>query len=190
MGAGSKSESTILRLHGKEEEIIKESGISYTFLRPLAFMQNFITQFGQTIKTQNAFYAPTGDAKMSFVDTRDIAAIAAAMLINGNNGPNKQYMNKAYNITDQEALSYSQVAEILSNEIGRKITYININENTAKKGLKQMGMDDWSINIMIELFRIIRAGYGSETTTEIECITGRKPIAFAQFVKDYAEAFR
>ena len=42
MGAGSKSESTILRLHGKEEEIIKESGISYTFLRPLAFMQESV----------------------------------------------------------------------------------------------------------------------------------------------------
>lgn len=43
---------------------------------------------------------------------------------------------------------------------------------------------------MIELFRIIRTGYGSETTAEIERITGRKPIAFAQFIKDYAEAFR
>lgn len=190
MGADSKPGSTILRLHGEEEKIIKESEISYTFLRPPAFMQNFITQFGQTIKTQNAFYAPAGDAKMSFVDTRDIAAIAAAMLMNGNNGSNKQHMNKAYDITGQEALSYSQVAEILSNGIGRKISYININENTAKKGLKQIGMNDWFINIMIELFRIIRTGYGSETTTEIERITGRKPIAFAQFIKDYAEAFR
>lgn len=58
MGADSKLESTILRLHGEEEKIIKESGILYTFLCPPAFMQNFITQFGQTIKTQNAFYAP------------------------------------------------------------------------------------------------------------------------------------
>jgi uncharacterized protein YbjT (DUF2867 family) len=192
MGADSKPGSTILRLHGEEEEIFKESGISYTFLRPPAFMQNFITQFGQTIKTQNAFYAPApaGDAKMSFVDTRDIAAIAAAMLMNGNNGSDKQHMNKACDITGQEALSYSQVAEILSNGIGRKISYININENTAKEGMKEMGMNDWLINIMIELFRIIRMGYGSETTAEIERITGRKPIAFAQFIKDYAEAFR
>ena len=85
MGADSKLESTILRLHGEEEKIIKESGILYTFLCPPAFTQNFITQFGQTIKTQNAFYAPAWNVKMSFVDTRDIAAIAAAMLMNDNN---------------------------------------------------------------------------------------------------------
>ena len=62
--------STILRLHGEEEKIIKESGISYTFLRPPAFMQNFITQFGQTIKIQNAFYIHSRDVKVSFVDIR------------------------------------------------------------------------------------------------------------------------
>jgi uncharacterized protein YbjT (DUF2867 family) len=47
-------------------------------------MQNFITQFGHTIRTQSAFYAPAGDAKMSFVDTRDIAAVAARVLTNSN----------------------------------------------------------------------------------------------------------
>ena len=190
MGADSQSGVTILRLHGEEENIIKDSGISYTFLRPPAFMQNFITQFGQTIKTQNAFYVPVGDAKMSFVDVRDIATIATSILMNCNGGKNKQNMNKAFDITGPEALTYSQVANIISDKVGRKITYIDITEDIAKKGLKQIGMDDWFINIMIELFRTIRAGYGSETTGAVERITGRKPIAFAQYVKDYAEVFR
>jgi uncharacterized protein YbjT (DUF2867 family) len=190
MGADSQSGVTILRLHGEEENIIKDSGISYTFLRPPAFMQNFITQFGQTIKTQNAFYVPVGDAKMSFVDVRDIATIATSILLNCNGGKNKQNMNKAFDITGPEALTYSQVANIISDKVGRKITYIDITEDIAKKGLKQIGMDDWFINIMIELFRTIRAGYGSETTGAVERITGRKPIAFAQYVKDYAEVFR
>jgi uncharacterized protein YbjT (DUF2867 family) len=44
MGADSELGSTILQLHGKEEKIIEESGIPYTFLRPPALMQNFITQ--------------------------------------------------------------------------------------------------------------------------------------------------
>jgi hypothetical protein len=47
-----------------------------------------MTQFDQTIKTQNAFYVPAGNAKMSFVDVRDIAAIAASMLLNSNGGKN------------------------------------------------------------------------------------------------------
>src|SRR5919106_6266428 len=78
MGASdSEPKSTVLRLHGEEEKIIEDSGMPYTFLRPPVFMQNFVTQFGHTIKTQNAFYVPAGDAKISFVDTRDIGAVAA-----------------------------------------------------------------------------------------------------------------
>jgi uncharacterized protein YbjT (DUF2867 family) len=153
-------------------------------------MQNFITQFSQTIKTQNAFYVPAADAKMSFVDARDVAAIAVKMLMNSNNGEDKQYMNKGYDITGPEALTYSEVAEIFSNEFGKKISFIDMTEDAARTGMKQIGMNGWFINIMIELFRIIRAGYGSETTDAMERITGRKPISLAQFAKDYAEAFR
>ena len=190
MEADSEPGSTILQLHGKEEKIIKDSGIPYTFLRPTAFMQNFVTQFGHTIRTQNAFYIPAGDAKMSFIDARDIATITVGILTNNNHGASQQHDNKTYNITGQDALSYSQVANILSNEVGKKISYIDISEDDARKGMKQIGVDNWSIDIMLELFKIIRAGYGSETTNVVERITGRKPIPFAQFARDYAEAFR
>jgi uncharacterized protein YbjT (DUF2867 family) len=190
MGADSEPKSTILRLHGEEEKIIEDSGISYTFLRPPAFMQNFVTQFSHTIKTQNALYVPAGDAKMSFIDSRDIATITVGILARDNPGSSRQHGNKAYDITGPEALSYGQAADILSSEAGKKISYVNITEEDARKGMKQIGMGDWFIDIMIELFRIIRAGYGSETTTVVEEITGRKPIPFAQFAKDYAEVFR
>jgi uncharacterized protein YbjT (DUF2867 family) len=191
MGAGSEPGSTILRLHEEEEKIIKDSGIPYTFLRPPAFMQNFVTQFGHTIKTQNAFYVPAEDAKMSFIDSRDIAAVAAEILTKNNAGSSRQhYENKAYDITGSDALSYGQAANILSSVAGKKISYVNITEEDARRGMKHIGIGDWFIDVMMELFRIIRAGYGSETTTVVEDITGRKPISFAQFAKDYVEAFR
>jgi uncharacterized protein YbjT (DUF2867 family) len=189
MGAGSVPESTILQLHGEEEKIIEDSGISHTFLRPPAFMQNFVTQFGHTIRTQNAFYAPAGEAKMSFIDTRDIAAVAVTMLMSNSNGVS-QYQNKAYDITGQVALSYRQVADILSDEVGKKISYANIAEEDARKAMKQISLGDWFIDIMIELFRTIRSGYGSETTEAVERITGRKPLSFTRFAKDYAGVFR
>ena len=96
-------------------------------------------------------------------------------------------MNKSYDITGSDALSYSQGAEILSSEAGKKISYVDVTEEDARKGMKQMGADDWFIDVMLELFRITRAGYGSQTTTAVEHIMGRKPISFAQFAKDYAK---
>lgn len=53
-----------------------------------------------------------------------------------------------------------------------------------------MGMEEWLIDAMMESYSIIRAGNASQTTTVVEQITGRKPITFRQFAKDYAGAFK
>jgi uncharacterized protein YbjT (DUF2867 family) len=188
MEAEAEPGTTIGRLHRQEEKIIEESGIPYTFLRSGAFMQNFVNFFGQTIKNQNAFYLPAGDGKVSFVDVRDIAAVATEILLTKSSG-SQQQKNKAYDITGHDALSYSQAAEILSGGIGKKISYIDIGEEDARKGMKKMGMEDWLIDAIMEFYYIIRTGHASRTTNAIEQITGRKPVSFEQFVRDYASSF-
>jgi len=175
------------RIHREEEKIIEESKIPFIFLRPPAFMQNFITQFGYTIRTQDAFYVPAGDAKISFIDARDIAAVSVKALTSNDN---QQYIGKAYMITAQEAISYRQAAEILSKQVGRRISYMDIPEEDARKAMKQNGMNDWLIDAIMEFYSIIKAGHASKTTNEVEQIIGRKPISFSQFAKDYAEFFR
>jgi uncharacterized protein YbjT (DUF2867 family) len=185
MGADAKPGITGGRLHRQAENIIKESGISYTFLRPNFFMQNFINFFSQTIKEQNAFYVPAGDGKISFVDVRDIAGVAVQALLD-----ESKHGRKTYNITGPNAISYAQAAEILSNEIGRKIKYVDISEDQAREGMKAIGMDEWFINSMMELFNITRAGYVSDVSPAIEEVTGKKPITFSEFAKDYSRAFK
>jgi uncharacterized protein YbjT (DUF2867 family) len=148
MGADLKPGYTSGRLHRQVEKIIEESGIPFAFLRPNSFMQNFITRSSQTIKSQNAFYLPAGDGKVSFVDARDVAAVAVEVLTKNRS----QHVNKVYNITGSEALSHSQVAEILSKEIGRKISYVDISEEDARNGMKKMGIIDWFIDNAMELY--------------------------------------
>ena len=172
-------------MYRQEEKIIEESGVPYTFLRPSGFMQNFVNYLGQTIRNQNAFYLPAGDGKVSFIDVRDIAAVSVQALTS-NNG----HAGKAYTITGQEAISFGEAAKILSNEIGKRISYRDISEEYARKGMKEMGMDDWFIDFMIESYSMIKAGHASRTTAKVERITGRKPIPFTQFARDYAEFFR
>lgn len=186
LAADLEHETIVGRLHRQEEKIIEESGIPCTFLRPNAFMQNFVNFFGLTIKTQNAIYLPAGDQKVAFIDVRDIAAVAVRELTRFQT----RHENKVYHITGQEALSFSQVAEIISQEIDREIKYIDITDEEARKRMKEIGIDDWLTKAMIEQFYSIRAGYASQTTTLVEQIIGRKPIAFFQFVKDYVSAFR
>jgi uncharacterized protein YbjT (DUF2867 family) len=186
MGADLKADVEAMRLHRQSEKIIEESGIPYTFLRPNEFMQGFINFQGPTIKSNNAFYLPAEDAKVSIVDVRDIAAVAKQTLITNNDKHN----NKTYLITGPEALSYYQAADILSNATGKKISYVNVSDEEARGALKEEGMNDWLINTILELYGYFRKGYASQISYAIEQVTGKKPITFIQFAKDYADAFR
>jgi uncharacterized protein YbjT (DUF2867 family) len=192
LGADAEQAITPSRLHRQAEKIIEESGIPFTFLRPNFFMQNFVTFYSNFIKTQGAFYVPAGDAKATFVDVRDIAAVAVQALSGSRSSKNgeSKHMGKAYDITGGEALSYGQAAEILSKELGKKVNYVNISDEDARKGMRDMGADEWTINSMIELFGVTRAGYLSEIAPAVEQVTGKKPITFSQFARDYAQAFK
>jgi uncharacterized protein YbjT (DUF2867 family) len=187
MGADSDPGITPSRLHRQAEKIIEQSGIPFTFLRPNFFMQNFVNFFSNSIKSEGAFYLPAGDGKASFVDIRDIASVAVKILTDNQNG---KYDGKAYNITGSEALTYRDTAEILSKEVSKRISYVNISEDDARKGLKEMGMDNWFIDSMMELFTISRAGYLSSISPAVQELTGKKPITFSQFAKDYAGSFK
>ena len=174
---------TMNKLHRQVEEAIESSGINYTFLRPTSFMQNYLG-FANSIKSQGVFYAPLADSRSSFVDIRDIAAVAVEALTKGG------HENKAYNITGPEAVSNYDIANILSNITDRRITYVNISDDDARKGMKDNGIQEWAINALMELSNFQKAGKSSTVTSDVELVINRKPISFDQFAKDYADAFR
>lgn len=184
MGADLKADVEAMRLHRQAEQMIEESGIPYTFLRPNEFMQGFINFHGYTIKNNNAFYIPAEDAKVSIVDARDIAAVAVHALIDSN-----KHHNKTYLITGPEALSYYQAAEILSNAIGKKIEYVNVSDEDARREMKEAGLDNWLVNTISDLYRYFRKGNASQVSSAVEEVTEKKPKTFEQFAKEHVDAF-
>jgi uncharacterized protein YbjT (DUF2867 family) len=183
MGAGSGLRTIDGRLHREVEKIIEASGISYTHLRPNYFMQNFVNFYAQNIRDQNAFYLPLSDAKISFVDIRDVASVAIESLISeGHDGI-------AYTITGPETLSCHEVAQILSGVTGRKITYVGISEEDTRQRLKAIGMPLDVVDYLVYSYKFTREGNFSMVTNIIEQVTGKKPISFKQFVTDNKEAF-
>lgn len=168
-GADLKAESPSLRMHHE-------------------FMQNFINLHGSSIKNNKAFYMAVGDSKVSIVDVRDIAAVAIKALAENVN--DSKHSGKTYTITGPEALSYYQIAEILSSVFGKNISYVNLSEEDFKRALKEAGVDDWFIYVVLEgLDSYYRKGIAAQVFSTVEEVTGKKPITFAQFVKDYTEAF-
>jgi len=172
------------RQHADSEDYIKSSGVAYTFLRPNGFMQNFVTYNGATINTQNAFYGSQGDGKVSHIDLRDIAAVAVKALTD--NG----HVGKVYTLTGPEALSNARVAEILSDDTGREIKYVDLPAEQFKQALLGAGLPEWSANALVDLQQFYRRGGASAVTRDVEQLLGRKPTSFEQFSRDYAQAFQ
>jgi uncharacterized protein YbjT (DUF2867 family) len=172
------------RQHADSEDYIKSSGVPYTFLRPNGFMQNFVTYNGATINTQNAFYGSQGDGEVSHIDLRDIAAVAVKTLTEDG------HQDKAYTLTGPEALGNARVAEILSEDTGREIRYVDLPAEQFKQALLGAGLPEWSANALVDLQQFYRRGSASAVTRDVEQLLGRKPISFEQFSRDYAQAFQ
>lgn len=170
--------------HRKIEDMIRESKISYTFLRPSFFMQNLNTTHREDIALRNELYMPVGKAKTSFIDTRDIAYVAAACLTE------EGHCNKAYTLTGAKAIGYDEVGQILSNTLGRKIQYKNPGTLEFRRTLMKRGTKKEFANVMTMLYVLTRLGTAEKVTNEVKNILKRDPISFEQYAKDFQEAWK
>ncbi|MCG3118023.1 MAG: NAD(P)H azoreductase [bacterium] len=183
-GASPHSNSLIGRWHYQIEKELQKSGLAWTMLRPHHFMQNLLAQAENIIKN-GVIYSAAGEGKIPFIDTRDIAAVAAVTLTQ------PEHIGKKYVITGSEAISYRQVTEIIGAEIGRELRYIDESFDEARARLTKAGQPSWLIESSLALAAYQRAGGPTETITSVVAdLTGKPPRTFAEFAHDHAAVFR
>jgi uncharacterized protein YbjT (DUF2867 family) len=171
-----------LRYHAAAERAIVESGIAYTFLRPNLFMQGLLA-FRASIASQGRFFAAAGDARVSVVDVRDIAAAAAAALA----GPGHE--GRTYDLTGPEALTHAEMAAALSEAAGRPIAFVDVPPEAMRDALLGAGLPQWQADGLIEDYAHYRRGEASAVASGVRDATGGPPRAFSAFARDYASAF-
>lgn len=178
MGVSTQGNLTVARLHARAENLIEESGIPFTFLRPNFFMQNFINYFGVPMQAEGKLYLPLGDGTVSYVDAGDVASVAAEVLTNpGHDG-------MVYTLTGPEALSVEDVAGEFSKVAGRPITYVDVPEDDARGAMKKSGMDEWTVDALMELHGVAKAGLASAVVNTVEEIIKRPPHTFGEFARE------
>lgn len=182
LAADLHSPVRFLRYHAAVEQKIIQSGIAYTFLRPNLFMQGLLW-FRETIAKQGKFFAAVGDAKISVVDIRDIAAVAVEALIN--NG----HENKIYDITGAVALTHQEMAAELSKGLAKNIQFVNVSPADMHAALISAGFPLWQAEGLIEDYAHYSRGEASLISSSILDVTGKPPRDFKSFVIDYAQAF-
>ena len=173
--------SPIARLHHPVEEALVASGLPWTILRPNFYLQNFLRQ--PSIRAAGVFSTPLITAPISFVDTADIARVAARVLTT------EGHEGRTYDITGPEALTYDETAEQFSEILGRSVRYISQPDDEARAAMLARGMPEFYADALIEVAQAYRTGGAEKVTPTVEELTGRPATTFGEFVRAHRDVF-
>lgn len=163
----------------KAEIALENSGITWNIIRPNWFMQNFKTYWGGDIKNDNKIYFPAGSAKTAFIDARDIASSAFTLLTDDS------LNNQAITLSGKEAITHEEVAKKISDATGLKITYVDMDPQDLKQKLLGWGLSLEYAEFFLYIANALKEGHSANVVEGVKKITGKDPIDFDQFVKDY-----
>jgi uncharacterized protein YbjT (DUF2867 family) len=179
-GADAASPFALPRLQGQIDDVLAATGIPCTFLRPAGFMQNYATYQAQAIKDGRIHMADNGQAQ-SLIDVRDIAAVAATVLL----APTA-HAGQAYTLTGSESFTGAQAATQISSALGREVQHVSVPVEAAVATMQQWGMPPFIVEVMDSLNRIVSAGYAGAVSPDTERLLGRRARSFAAFVAEQA----
>jgi uncharacterized protein YbjT (DUF2867 family) len=171
--------------HYEREELIRASGLDWTFLRPGMFMSNSIDWWAESIKGQNSVFFPGGKkGKVAPVDPRDVAKVAAAALTQP--GHNDQ----AYELTGTELFTIGEMVGVISRVLGKPIQYVDIPPIAAKLFMLKTGMDKTLVNALMEMLASLRKNKGAIVTDTVQRIIGQPPRTFEAWCREHIQAFQ
>jgi uncharacterized protein YbjT (DUF2867 family) len=171
--------------HYEREELIRDSGLDWTFLRPGMFMSNLIEWWAESIKGQGSVFFPGGKTgKVAPIDPRDVASVAALALTQpGHSG-------KAYELTGSELFTTGEIVQIISQAVGKPIQYMDIPPIAAKLFMLKTGMDKTLVNALMEMLASLRKNEGAIMTDTFQQLTGHSPRKFEDWCREHVNAFR
>ena len=171
-------------IHWRGEEHFRNSGVPTTCIRPTIFAQHFLGLNKVLFQTgDEAIHLPTGDTQVAFLDCRDIAHAATALLTNSKH--QAQFANQSFELTGSTAVSGSEIAQILSDVSGRMIRHVD-GADAYSAHAAQLGESDWGKVI----YKEAEDGWFSDVhDDEFQTLLGRHTNSFAKFAYDHRHAF-
>ncbi|WP_024927491.1 MULTISPECIES: NAD(P)H-binding protein [unclassified Mesorhizobium] len=166
------------------EVVVERSGISFCILRPNWFFQNYTTgSYAPKIRQQSILETASASQPVSYIDVRDVAAVAALELLNDDE--RSQHLP----LTGREALTSRDLADIIGSVVGRPISVSEIPLPDIRARILARGGSEATADFIVGLSRNIAEGRNAGVTDTVERLTGRKPISFSTFASEYARYF-
>jgi uncharacterized protein YbjT (DUF2867 family) len=179
IGAAHDAPTRNGRLHALSDHELEASGLRFTILRPHFFMQNLLG-FAPALAAGGAIYMNLGEGRMGLVDVRDIADVAASILLDDTT----RHDGKIYTLTGPHSLSLADVAGQLSGVLGRAVSYVPVSDEAARESFLQGGFSPWLAGMTVEYGRAYAAGWGDFTTSHVKDVIGREARSFERFARE------
>ncbi len=181
-GADANSPVQLARWHAQSDAHLQASGLTWTILRPGAFMQNLLGS-AATVKGDGVIYGSSGEGKVPFIDAADIAGVAfKALTTPGHEG-------KIYPLTGDVAHSYAEVAAKLSSLLGKPVKYVNLPHEQFKAAVVSAGVPEWLASDYVAMNQATAAGFMAPVAPAVSQLLGRAR-TLDQFLTAHLGAFK
>lgn len=174
VGASADSTFTLGRDHGATEDLLRDSGLGWTFLR-----DNFYAEvFPHFADAEGVIRGPAGQGRVAAVSQRDVAAVAGRVLQDPG-----AHVGRAYDLTGPQALTLDEVAATLTEVTGRPHRFHDETEAEARESRAHYGAPDWQLDAWISTFTAIRDGELAAVSGDVERVLGRPATAVADALR-------
>jgi NAD(P)H dehydrogenase (quinone) len=173
-GAGPDAVFTLARDHWATEEHIRASGLGFTFLRDCLYADFLPFMVGD----DNVIRGPAGDGRAAVVSQDDIADAAVAVLQQPD-----AHAGRTYDLTGPEALTFAEMAAIISEVTGRAVRYHAESVPEAYESRASYGAPDWQVDAWVSTYLAVAAGQLAAVSPAIEQLTGHPATSLAQLLQ-------
>ncbi|WP_407342922.1 NmrA family NAD(P)-binding protein [Pengzhenrongella phosphoraccumulans] len=163
--------------HATVEKWLRRSGLTWTFVRPSFFHQNLSTTHVSDIRDRDEIVIPAGRGRTAFVDVLDVAAVAAQALAHPD-----EHRNRAWTVTGPRAVTYAEVAQILSGELARPIRYARPGALGYMRHARRALRMPWAmVAVTLAIYTSARLGLAAGLSDDVRTVLRRDPIDFETF---------
>ncbi len=169
--------------HWIAERLLDRSGVPVTHLRPTLFAE-WLTYLSRAIREQHILPLAFGDARYAPITGEDQGRVIAAIL----NDPS-EHVGKTYPLYGKEELSQYEIADLLTQVLGYKVTYVPMEIPAFTDMFKTLGFTPHFQQHIGHVAEDCRSGVCSGTNDLVEKLTGRKPVGMLEYILKNKELF-
>lgn len=183
ISARREAKSNAALNHWLAERVLDRWGVPVTHIRP-TFFAEWTTYFAQIVREKNLLMLPFGDARFAPIAAEDQGRVIASILKNP-----APHTGKIYQLYGLAEVTQYEVADMLSRITGRKITYAAVDIPEFIQLLKELGYNEYFRQHVANVAQDGRDGVFSGTNSDVERLTGRKPMGMEEFLTKHKSIY-